>query len=111
MSTFAKIINAIKRFGYPYEPDIYTGEAERYFTYNYAADEGTLFGDNGAGSAIVSVQIHFFLPADDNFIKIKNQIRSELEKQGFTFPEITVIRENKMRHIIFECDAEEELEE
>lgn len=111
MSAFAKIVEAIEQFHYPYAPDLYKGEDCRYFTYNYVTDEGALFGDNKAGGAIVSVQVHFFLPADENFIKIKNQIRLELEKQGFTFPEVTVLKEDKKRHIIFECDIEEELEE
>lgn len=109
MTAFQNIIEAIQDFGYPYEPDLYTGNEKKYFTYNYADDRGSLFGDNEPGAAIASVQVHFFLPLKENFIKEKNKIREALFQQGFTYPEVTVVTEpeNQIRHIIFECDIEE----
>lgn len=111
MTEFEKIVNAIKDFGFPYEPDIYTGKAEKYFVYNYADERGDLFADDAPGTVIASVQVHFFMPAGEDFIKIKNKIRKSLFQHGFTFPEVTVIKEEKKRHIIFECDVEEEMED
>lgn len=108
MTEFEKIIAAVEGFGFPCEPDVYTGKAEKYFVYNYADERGHLFADDAPGGVVASMQIHFFLPAGEDFIKIKNQIRKALFCQGFTFPEVTVLKEDKKRHIIFECDIEEE---
>ena len=104
MTAFENIISAIAPFGYPYQPDIYTGEREKYFVYNYADQRGTLFADE---TVIASLQLHFYLPADENFLKVQKQIRTALFKRGFTYPEVTVIREENKRHIIFECEIEE----
>ncbi len=108
MTSFEKIVNAIKRFGYPYEPDVYTGKNRKYFTYNYADERGELFADNVPESVIASVQVHFFLPYSENFISEKNRIRKALFEGDFTFPEVTVLKDGDKRHIIFECDTEEE---
>lgn len=108
MTTFEKIVQAIKLFGYPYEPDLYTGGESRYFTYNYADDRGLLYGDNLPVETINSVQVHFFLPLGESFTAEKKRIRRALLAEGFTYPRITVIREEKMNHLIFECDIEEE---
>lgn len=107
MTAFENIISAITPFEYPYQPDIYTGESEKYFVYNYADQRGTLFADDEPETVIASVQVHFYLPADENFLEVQKQIRTALFKQGFTYPEVTVIREENKRHIIFECEIEE----
>lgn len=110
MTTFEKIISAIEPFGFPHAPDVYRGKTPRWFTYNYADDYGTDFSDDNPGAVIVSVQVHLFLPINDDFINLKNKVRRSLFRQGFTFPEITVMTEDdeKLRHIIFECDIIEE---
>ena len=35
------------------------------------------------------------MPEKENFIKIQNKIRKALFEQGFTFPQVTVLTENK----------------
>ena len=111
MTEFEKVIKAIRDFGFPYEPDVYTGKSEKYFVYNYADERGIAFADDAPEVVKADIQVHFFLPADENFIKIKNRIRSALFRQGFTYPEVTVLKEGKKRHIVFECAIEEEMEE
>lgn len=108
MNTFEKIVQAIKKINYPYAPDTYEGDEKRFFTYNYATDKGAIWGDNEVEAVTASIQLHFFLPATDNFIRIKKEIRNALTEEGFTFPEITVLTEEDIRHIIFECEIEEE---
>lgn len=110
MTTFEKIVEAVKPFGYPYEPDVYRGsDVERWITYNYADDYASEFADDEPAVVIAAVQVHLFLPIREDFYKIKQQIRKALFAQGFTYPEITVLTENEtIRHIIFECDIEEE---
>lgn len=107
MTAFENVIQAIEGFGYPHCPDIYTGESARHFTYNYANDRGTLFADNAPQTRIASVQVHLVIPAEEDFIGIKEEVRKNLFRQGFTYPQITVLKEEKKRHIIFECDIEE----
>lgn len=111
MTAFENIVNAIAPFGYPYKPDVYQGDREKYFVYNYADQRGILWADDEPETVIASVQVHFFMPEKENFIKIQNKIRKALFEQGFTFPQITVLTENKKRHLVFECEIEEEMEE
>lgn len=111
MTEFEKIIAAVKPFGFPYAPDIYEGSEERFFVYNYADDRAVLYADDAPAAVMASVQVHLYIPADENFITLKNRVRRALHQQGFTYPDVTVLREAKNRHIVFECDIEEELEE
>ncbi len=113
MTAYQSIVQAIKDFGYPYEPEVYQGKAERYFTYNYADDRGDLFSDDAPETTVASVQVHFVLPAGDPFAAIKKRIREALLRQGFTYPEVTnnVDAENNIRQLVFECEIEEEIEE
>ena len=111
MTAFENIVNAIAPFGYPYKPDVYQGDCEKYFVYNYADQRGNLWADDEPETVIASVQVHFFMPEKENFIKIQNKIRKALFEQGFTFPQVTVLTENKKRHLVFECEIEEEMEE
>ena len=109
MTAFKNIVEAIKDMGYPYAPDMYEGEVEKYFVYNYADDRAKEFAGDEPMTVVANVQVHFFLPASENFIKLKNEIRNRLFRQGFTYPEVTNITEHdgKIRHIIFECEIEE----
>lgn len=111
MTVFEKIVEAIKPFNYPYSPDVYTGCEDRYFVYNYADERGSLFADNEAQEVTVSIQLHFYMPLNDKFSKIKRDIKKALVKQGFTYPEITILHDDDKRHIIFESDMEIEMEE
>ena len=110
MTEFEKIIAAIKPFGFPHAPDIYEGSEEHFFVYNYADEMADFYADNAPAAVRASVQVHLYVPAEENFIELKNKVRRALQ-QGFTYPEVTVLREAKKRHLVFECDIEEELEE
>lgn len=58
---------------------------------------------------IVEVQIHFFLPYEEDFTRVKNKIRNAIFRQGFTFPEIHILEDENpdIRHLVFECKIEE----
>ena len=111
MTTFEKIINAIKQFDLPYAPDIYTGtNSDGWFVYNYADDYGANYADDAPTTTIATVQVHLYLPMKQNFIKIKNAVRKALFEQGFSYADITVLTDvdEKYRHIVFECDTFED---
>lgn len=113
MTTFEKIIKAIEPFGHPHSPGVYTGKASKWFTYNYVDDYGTNHADDEPQSVINRIQLHYFLPIKEDYIRSKNKIRKALSEQGFTFPEITYPDDPdpEIRHIVFECEIEEESEE
>lgn len=111
MTTFEKIIKAIEPFGFPHAPDVYKGDNKvGWITYNYSDDYGDNYSDDAPGAVVVTVQVHLFLPLQKDFIRLKNKIRRALFEEGFTFADITILVEDeeKIRHIIFECDAIEE---
>ncbi len=107
------IIEALEPFGYPCKPDTYSGSEKKYFTFNHADERGADFGDNQPGCIKHSMQIHFFLPMQENYIAEKKEIRKALFSAGFTYPVITELTEpeNNIRHIVYECDITEERED
>lgn len=108
MTTFKKIIECIKDFGYPYTPNLYTGTENRWFTYNYADDYDSEYADDEPQTIKVQVQVHLFLPINDNFISTKNQVRAKL-RTYFTGIEVEEMTEgDTLRHLCFTCYAEEE---
>lgn len=121
MNTFERIQNIAKSLNIPAYPDSYTGKdsarPERWITYNFAADNGALYGDDAPNAVVHSIQVHLFMPANKNFFAIQNSIRQALFDDGFTYPEVTVLVDeittansgtSKLRHIVFECETEDE---
>jgi hypothetical protein len=121
MNTFERIQNIAKSLNIPAYPDLYTGKdsarPERWITYNFAANNGDLYGDDAPNAVVHSIQVHLFMPANKNFFAIQNSIRNALFEDGFTYPEITVLVDtittansgtSKLRHIVFECETEDE---
>ena len=121
MNTFARIQNIAKSLNIPEYPDLYTGKdsarPERWLTYNFAANNGDLYGDDAPNAVVHSIQVHLFMPANKNFFAIQNSIRQALFDDGFTYPEVTVLVDeittansgtSKLRHIVFECETEDE---
>lgn len=107
------IVQALSQFRYPCNINCYDGSEKKYFTFNYADERGADYGDNEPGCIKVSMQIHFFLPMDQDHIQEKKQIREALFAAGFTYPVVTELieTENNVRHIVYECDITEEREE
>ena len=121
MNTFERIQNIAKSLNIPAYPDSYTGKdsarPERWITYNFAANNGDLYGDDAPNAVVHSIQVHLFMPANKNFFAIQNSIRQALFEDGFTYPEVTVLVDeittansgtSKLRHIVFECETEDE---
>ena len=115
MSVNSIIINALSEFDYPVKPDIYTGKEKRYITFNYADDRGMGFADDEPDCILADMQIHFFLPLEENgkavnYLSDRRKIREALFKAGFTYPSIVnlVETDNNIRHLVFECQTTEE---
>lgn len=112
MTVNEKIIQALQPFDIPVVTDFFGGKQKEYFTFNYAADHAVLFGDNAPMEVLADVQIHYFLPMRKDYLEIKKAIRRALLEAGFTFPAVTSLVEpdGEIRHLIFECEIENEYE-
>ena len=117
MTAFQAIQRALRPFGWPAVPYVYGGKEKRYFTYNYADNHGDDFGNDIPGSVVVGVQVHMYLPITDpstgnktNFIQDQKTARDALFHAGFTYPAVTIRREDETEcwHITFECEFEED---
>ena len=112
MTVNKKIINALQFLRIPITADFFGGGKEEYITFNYVTDSGEVYADNELTEDVVSLQIHYFLPSDRNYLENKRKIRKALMEAGCTYPDVTIIMEpdNKTRHLIFECEIENEYE-
>lgn len=108
MTVNEKIKHALSPFGIPVVADFYGGGKDEYFTFNYADDRATDFGDDAPQHVVAYMQIHWFLPRNKDYLELKKKIRNALFRAGFTYPEITVLTEKGIRHVVFECEIEDE---
>lgn len=106
MTINQKIKKALAPFGYPVKPDLYTGSSPKWITFNEADNRSVMHADNRPTGDRVSMQIHFFLPENENYIVERREIRKALLQAGCTYPVITMLVETDThtRHIIFECE-------
>lgn len=116
MTINQKIINALKPYGMPVVPDHYSGKEKRYIEFNLYDDKGEVFADEEPEFDVVLVQVHLFLPREEDYLKIKKQIRRSLQEAGFCYADITEIVEPEatneypygIRHLTFETEIEED---
>lgn len=110
MTVNEKIKNALEPFGLPITADFFGGDAEEYFTFNYADDRSEDFGDDEPLHVVAYMQIHYFSPMERDYLSMKREVRKALFKAGFTYPEVTdaTIISDRIRHLVFECSIENE---
>lgn len=108
MNINEKIMKALEPIKLPVYPDRYEGQKTSYYTFNYVDDRASGFGDDIPTGVAVSMQIHLFLPRTKNYMELKKNTRDALFRAGFTFPEITELINGEVRHLVFECEIEEE---
>lgn len=115
MTVNEKIIQALSQFGLKVIPDFYGDGAEEYFTFNYADDRASDFGDNEPIHVVAYMQIHYFCPVKKDYLKLKKEVRKALMNAGFSYPVVTdaTVSGDEERHLVFECsiENEDELEE
>lgn len=115
MTVNEKIIQALSPFGLKVTPDFFGGGAEEYFTFNYADDRASDFGDNEPIHVVAYMQIHYFCPVKKDHLKLKKEVRKALMEAGFTYPVVidATVSGDEERHLVFECsiENEDELEE
>ena len=82
MTVNQKIKKALEPFGYPVKPDQYTGSEKRWITFNEADNRAVMHGNNRPLGDRVAMQIHFFLPLAENYLKERREIRQALLDAG-----------------------------
>lgn len=110
MTVNEKIIEALRPLDIPVTPDFNGGGAKEYITFNYADDSAGAFGDDAPLFDVAYMLIHYYLPLEKDYLETKRTIRRLLFEAGFTFPNVTELTEEAKRHIIFECEIENEYE-
>lgn len=98
------IIQALEGFGDPVVPDLYTGVAERYYTFNYDVLPAQ-FADNGPLFERALIQVHFFAPRTFNSVRRRNETRKALIAAGLSWPETVEGPGDDKQHYIFECET------
>ncbi len=89
-------------------PDIYTGDAEEYCTYNYN-EIPSAFGDNRPHLTRYLVQVHWFLPLKRRPHPKKRRLGRALggASPRWTYPTIVNANDNVGQHYVYEFEAVE----
>lgn len=106
MTSYQKIREACKSLKLPAYPDFNTQGEETYVVYNTVNEMPDNFGDDSPSDIVVDLQVHLYLPAQQNFFEIKNKLCKALFQQGFTYPSIPLneVEKGQVRHIVFEFE-------
>lgn len=82
-------------------PGIYDGDEKVYCTFNYD-ESGVLFAGDEPQMTVYAVQIHLYLPADINPLKIKRDLTRALIFADFERPTVIEAGEGDGQHYVFE---------
>ncbi len=97
----------------PVKQDVYSGAEQSYIIFNYADERESFHADNMVKAETAYMQIHLFVPANVNYIKTKQIIKSYLRKNDFINISVQSLyeKDTEKRHIIFECEITLRMEE
>jgi hypothetical protein len=85
-------------------PDVYTGTATEYCTFNYS-ELPEIFADGKPDVIRYLVQLHWMFPRNTSPFAKKKQIKNALHNAGLTYPSVTNASDSDGGHLIFECEA------
>ena len=108
MSINSVIIAALSPVTPEIEPDVYTGTATTYITFNYFTT-GDDFADDATWHERFFVQVHFVCPLNYDSVSRRAEIKQKLFAAGFTWPSVTDATDSDGQHWIFECEYAEGL--
>lgn len=112
MTVNEQIIAALSPLGYPVVADLYTGDADTYFTFNYTT-RGAGFANDAPGFDAYLIQVHFLCPYTFDYVATTKKVKRLLLAGGFTWPEMInatgdyAEATKEGRHFVFECEAVE----
>ena len=108
MTLYQKIDEALSSLGIPIEEDFFGDGQTEYITFTLTRDSAAVMADGEPAYETALLAIHWFLPRSKEYADTQKKIRRLLLDADFTWPTVTVIVEpdNKTRHIVFECEVE-----
>lgn len=104
MSVNSEIIAALAPLSLPTVPNIYTGTASTYMTFNY----NTLpddFADNEPQHERYLIQVHLVSPVATNTLTLQSSIKTLLLSAGFDYPSTIDASDDTEQHIVFETET------
>lgn len=110
----ARIIDALKQFGYPVAQGNSPMDDDTYFAFTTRASPDD-FGDDKPHADVVSVMLHFYAPYTRNTQALRRKIRRAIFDAGFTYPNMTDASEPERasdgteQHIVFEFEDAEDI--
>lgn len=68
--------------GLPVSPDVYSGDKDKYITYEYTDERPSFWGDDETLDDQAMIRVNLFTPPKDNYMDLKHAIRDYLETLG-----------------------------
>ena len=93
--------------GLEVEIDRYTGNSDKYITFQYAYEGPSEHADDVVLMERTDIQVHLYVPKHFDYMQLKRIIRDHLEGNEFEV-EMQTIPDKQVTHIVFECSCEEE---
>jgi hypothetical protein len=106
MSIESRIDTALAYFGYPIKAGTYSGDDDKYFTFNIDTF-GDDHGDNKPHHEKALIQVHLFLPTGLNSVATRKTVKLKLFDAGFGYPTMTDASDKISQHWVFEIEAME----
>lgn len=106
MSVGSRLMAAITPLIREAAPQVYTGKALEYATYNISSWPD-LYAESEPGAIQRFVQVHIYLPHGRDPEEKLDQMAEALLRAGFTYPSVTDASDSEGQHFVLECrDAE-----
>lgn len=104
MNLNQRLIKALSPLGLPAAPDVDVKHRNRTFTFNYdlLPDQ---FADGRPLYWRALVQVHLFLPLEEDSVALRGMIPGILAGAGFTWPEVVDATDGQSQHYVFETET------
>ena len=110
MSVIGKIDRILETVCDEVARDVYEGTSDTYIVYNVAAEDPACYQDDAPADNIIYFQIHLYMPKDDDYTMLQNELKTAIFNGGFKYPRVslnTVEKDTNKRHICYETNMAE----
>ena len=104
MTLNQRIIQALKPLGLPVVPDVDTLHRPRCLVFNYDLIPAQP-ADNRPTWYKALIQVHLYLPLENDGREIRRQVLEALVDAGMTWPGIIDATDEETQHKVFECET------
>lgn len=104
MTLNQRLRDALEPLGLPVIPDVDTQHRSRCLVFNYDLLPAQ-YADNGPLWYRALIQVHLYLPLEENGLGLLREVAGVLAGAGMTHPDIIDATDEKTQHKVFECEA------